>query len=199
MPLKSYEFIHPEAKVSIAELATLKGYLLSMVKNNQTPDTAKKNELSIQYRNLRSSPTVVIPKSLNGIAYNADYKNWQPISTTERFDNGTLRVILGNPTAIQAIAHGQVNPWPNGTVFAKVAWDQLMDSDGEIHTGAFRQIEYMIKNDKKYADTKGWGFARFKTLKMIPYGKTAMFTTECVNCHRPMKDNDFVFTQPVKF
>jgi len=74
-----------------------------------------------------------------------------------------------------------------------------MDSDGEIHTGAFRQIEYMIKNDKKYADTKGWGFARFKTLKMIPYGKTAMFTTECVNCHRPMKDNDFVFTQPVKF
>ena len=56
----------------------------------------------------------------------------------------------------------------------------------------------MIKDANKYAGTKGWGFARFKTTKMAPYGKTAMFANECINCHRPEEKTDFVFTQPIK-
>ena len=45
-----------------------------------------------------------IPVALNGIAFIPDYKNWQPVSSTERYDNGTLRVIVGNDVAIKAIA-----------------------------------------------------------------------------------------------
>jgi hypothetical protein len=52
----------------------------------------------------------------------------------------------------------------------------------------------MIKDDKKYAGTAGWGWARWKGNELKPYGKTLTFTQECVNCHQPMKDNDFVFT-----
>ncbi|HWV65459.1 MAG TPA: hypothetical protein VN105_06400, partial [Chitinophaga sp.] len=31
-----------------------------------------------------------------------------------------------------------------------------------------------------------------------PYGKNAMFTMECVSCHQPMRNNDFVFTMPTQ-
>jgi len=109
-----------------------------------------------------------------------------------------MRVIFGNAIAVKAIRENNIHPWPDGATFAKVAWDQVEDKDGNVTTGAFKQVEFMIKDHEKYASTKGWGFARFKTPKMVPYGKTAMFATECVNCHRPLKDEDFVFTQPIK-
>ena len=41
-----------------------------------------------------------------------------------------MRVILGNDTAIKAIAENHINPWPNGTNFAKIAWFQRDDGQG---------------------------------------------------------------------
>jgi mono/diheme cytochrome c family protein len=200
MPIKSYTTVHTEAKVSASDLAVLKNYLTSMV-HSKPADTAKTNALDKQYQKWQKCNAVPakLPAEPNGIAYIPDYKNWQVISTTERFDNGTMRVIFGNDVAIKAVKEHHINPWPNGTTFAKVAWDQLQDTAGNVKPGAFKQVEYMIKDDQKYASTKGWGFARFKTPKMVPYAAdNAMFANECVNCHRPMSNNDFVFTLPVK-
>ncbi|PTS97361.1 cytochrome P460 [Pedobacter sp. HMWF019] len=200
MPLKDYQFVHTSAKISAADLAILKKYLTEMAVKQKPEDTAKINALNKQSALLQSSAGASpLPTAPNGVTYIPDYKNWQPISTTERFDNGTMRVIFGNDIAVKAIKENHINPWPNGTIFAKVAWDQLAGKDGNIKTGAFKQIEYMIKDNKKYAATAGWGWARFKTPKMIPYGKNAMFTTECVNCHKPVANQDFVFTPPIKF
>jgi hypothetical protein len=198
MPIKSYEMVHQSAKISASDLVVLKKYLTGMV-HSKPGDTTKINALQKQQAQMQASnvPTK-LPQALNGITYIPDYKNWQPISTTERFDNGTMRVIFGNDVAVKAIKENHINPWPNGTIFAKVAWDQLEDKDGNVTTGAFKQVEYMIKDDKKYAATKNWGWARFKTPKMVPYGKTAMFATECVGCHKPLKDEDYVFTMPIK-
>jgi hypothetical protein len=104
----------------------------------------------------------------------ADWPYWEALSTTERYDNGTLRVIYGNDVAIKAIRSGQVNPYPDGTIFAKAAWDQLPDSTGEVRTGAFKQVEFMIRD-----------------------GKDASFVTECMNCHRPLDKTDHTFTFPL--
>jgi len=200
MPIKSYEMVHPSAKISSDDLAVLKAYVSSMVPISKLGDTSKTNAATSQYQQWQNGKTALnkLPTALNGITYIPDYKNWQAISTTERFDNGTMRVIFGNDIAVKAIKANNIHPWPNGATFAKVAWDQVEDKDGNVKTGAFKQIEFMIKDDEKYASTKGWGFARFKTPKMIPYGKTVMFANECVNCHRPQKDEDFVFTEPIK-
>jgi hypothetical protein len=120
------------------------------------------------------------------------------MSTTERWDNGTMRLILANTIAEQAIREGHTNPWPRGAVFAKVAWDQLPDSAGEIHTGAFKQVEFMIRDQDKYAGTDGWGFARWVGgLALKPYGKNTSFVTECTTCHQTMAFNDHVFTFPL--
>lgn len=199
MPIKSYAFVHPDAKVSGNDIVVLKNYLAAMV-HDKPADTAQTNALFKQVKQLNPKAAAGrnLPEALNGISYIPDYKNWQVVTTSDRFDNGTMRVIFGNDVAIKAVKNHQVNPWPNGTIFAKVAWDKLQGKEGNVRTGAFKQVEYMIKDDQKYAATKGWGFARFKTLKLVPYGKTALFANECVSCHKPMSNNDFVFTLPVK-
>lgn len=199
MPIKSYQIVHSSSKISASDLSILKNYLASMV-NEKIADTVLINTAERQLTNwkINKEDHNQLPVSANGITYIPDYKNWQPISTTERFDNGTMRIIFGNAIALKAVKNKNINPWPNGTIFAKVAWKQIEDKDGNVRTGEFIQVEYMIKDTDKYKSTKGWGFARFKTTKLVPYGKTAIVALECLNCHKPMADNDFVFTQPLK-
>jgi hypothetical protein len=55
----------------------------------------------------------------------------------------------------------------------------------------------MIRDGKKYASTDGWGWGRWRGISLVPYGKNPMFTNECMNCHQPMRNNDFVFTFPI--
>ena len=198
MPLRSYELVHPASKISPDDLAVLKAYASSLAPLAKMPDTAARRELDEQQRKGTAWPVnAAVPVALNGIAFIPDYKNWLPISTTERFDNGTLRVILGNDIAVKAVKENKINPWPNGSMFAKVAWNQLVEDDSTIRSGAFEQVEFMVKDAQKYASTAGWGWARFKTTRMLPYGKTALFTSECVNCHQPVAGSDFVFTSPI--
>jgi hypothetical protein len=199
MPLKSYTDIHPSTKLTAEDIKVLKQFLVSNVKAVQY-NPGIDSAANIQFKKWGDNvlKTASLPVALNGIGFNPDYKNWQVISASERFDNGTMRLILGNPIAMKAIRDHNISPWPKGSTFAKVAFAQNEDKEGNISTGEFKQVEFMIKDADKYATTKGWGFARFKTPKMIPYGKTAMFATECINCHRPEEKTDFVFTQPIK-
>jgi hypothetical protein len=104
---------------------------------------------------------------------------------------------LGNDVAIKAIAEHHINPWPDGTAFAKVAWAQQPDGKGNVQTGAFVQVELMIRDSKKYASTKGWGWGRWRGMDLKPYGKDANFTNECIGCHEPVRQNDYVYTMPL--
>ena len=197
MPLSEYTLVHRDAKISEDEIRLLKKWLENKTVVQPT-DSAKGMSLADQYLLLRLGDTITQkPRALNGIQFMPDYKHWGLVTVTDRYDNGTLRAILGNKTAIKAIGENKTNPWPDGTTFAKVAWSAIKDAAGNLQAGPFIQVEYMIKDKQKYASTKGWGFARFKTPKLVSYGKDSLFASECVNCHRPMKENDFVFTKPV--
>jgi hypothetical protein len=140
----------------------------------------------------------VVPPAPNGIAFLPDYKNWKAISSTERFDNRTVRQILGNDIAVRAIAENHINPWPDGAAFAKVAWFEQADEKGLVRPGAFFQVEFMIRDAKKYAGTLGWGWARWRGAELAPYGKDASFTNECVGCHSPLAGTNYVFTMPIR-
>jgi hypothetical protein len=199
MPLPQYLLTHPHARVSAEDLAVLKNYLNPPGSASQ-PDEAAKTAADMQYEQwiqAGKQPLTVRPE-LNGITYFSDYKNWKVLSTTNRFDNHTLRVIFGNDIAMRAIAEHHINPWPSGTVFAKAAWAQQVVSDGETKTGAFLQVEFMIKDSAKYASTKGWGYARWRGMDLKPYGKDANFANECVGCHNPVRNNDYVYSFPLE-
>jgi hypothetical protein len=186
MPLSSYTALHPAAKLNQKDIDLLRNYLL----NNVVSKPASLKNMA------RTSFIKEVAKSPNGIAYMPNYRDWKAISTTERFDNGTIRIILGNPIAVEAIHEGKTNPWPDGTIFAKTAWKQQKSKDGSVYAGQFVQVEFMIKDIKRYANTKGWGWARWKGKSLLPYGKTVKFDSECISCHRPERGNDYVFTTP---
>jgi hypothetical protein len=141
-----------------------------------------------------------VAASPNGITLPSDYRNWRLIASSQRNDNNTLRVILGNDTAIDAARTGNTNPWPDGAILCKLVWKDAIHEHWEtaIIPGEFVHAEFMVKNSEKYRETGGWGFARWTGMDQQPYGKDAAFAQECFSCHTPMKDNDYVFTHPAK-
>ena len=139
------------------------------------------------------------PVAPNGIAIYPDYMSWEVVAPSYRKDKGHIRIITGNEFAVRALRAGK-NPLPDGSVLAKVAWKAEMHPSFPAATepGAFVQVEFMVKDAKKYKDTGGWGFARFLGNELKPYGKDAGFVSECFNCHLPVAKNDYLFTKIVK-
>ena len=134
----------------------------------------------------------------NGIKIPQYYKNWRLIGVSHREDNNSLRAILGNPVAIKAARTGKTDPWPDGTILAKLVWKDRQHPlwDKATVPGELVHSEFMIKDSSKYSATGGWGFARWKGMKQEPYGKDASFVQECFGCHTPAKNTDYVFTMP---
>ena len=198
MPLPAYKQVHPESAITQQQLAVLKNYLTPPAQ--PAAPAAEIGIADTQYDKWIQSGgvTPAVAAAPNGIAFLPEYKDWKAISSTERFDNHTMRVILGNDVAVRAIAENHINPWPDGTAFAKVAWLQQPDEKGLVRTGAFFQVEFMIRDSEKYAGTKGWGWARWRGADLKPYGKDATFTKECVGCHRPLVGTNYVFTAPIR-
>jgi hypothetical protein len=197
MPIPAYVAFHPEAKISEQDVTVLKNYLTSI---SPAQPVAPADTGAEQYEKwLASGNELSKPAAApNGIAFPSDYKNWKPISSTERFDNNTIRQILGNDIAIKAIAENKIDPWPDGATFAKIAWLEQTGSDGVIRPGPFFQVEFMIRDSQKYTNTLGWGWARWRGADLKPYGKNANFVDECVGCHRPLSDTNYVFTEPIR-
>jgi Haem-binding domain/Cytochrome P460 len=199
MPLPSYRALHPHTAITQEQLAVLRAYLDAPTPHTPTApaDVSAADAQFAQWTQAGAAPINVRP-SPNGIAFIPDYKNWKAISSTDRFDNNTIREVLGNDVAIKAISENHINPWPDGTAFAKVAWTKQTNADGVVHAGRFFQVEFMIRDSHQYAATRNWGFARWRGVDLKPYGKDVGFASECVDCHTPLRKNDYVFTSPIK-
>ena len=136
----------------------------------------------------------------NGITLPEGYKDWRLISVHQRTDNNTIRAVLGNDIAIKASREGQTNPWPKGAVLGKLVFKAVAHDrfPTALEPGNFIHAEFMTKDPEKFAATGGWGYARWLGQEQKPYGKDASFVQECVACHTPVKDRDWVFSHPVK-
>jgi hypothetical protein len=138
-----------------------------------------------------------------GITIPHGYRDWKLIAVdqlvTSKVDQ--LRAQFGNDIAIKAFKEGQV-PFPDGTIIAAQHWTRVPSEDNDkVLAGAFPgaqsfvvgsavNVQFMVKDSKKYAATGGWGFADFKDGKP---GDEALHKT-CFPCHAPAKDRDYVFT-----
>jgi Haem-binding domain/Cytochrome P460 len=202
MPLPSYRQAHPGSAVTAEQLAVIERYLapfedlpaaapgVTTVAGHRPGEIPKPGPGSMSIRSIEAEP--------NGLGFLGGYQMWKPISATDRGDNHTMREILGNDVAVKAIAEKKIRPWPDGAAFAKVAWEAIPDGNGGLQTGKFIQVEFMVKDAKRYASTAGWGWGRWRGMDLKPYGKDAHFTDECVGCHTPVRGNDYVYTQPVE-
>lgn len=202
MPLKSYTITHPGTKLSPNEIEIVKQYALSLSKKESfIPAPATINPVqggnTIKTAGILAQP--IIPVSPNGIKYDGNFKNWSVIGMSTLIDN-TIRVIYGNDKAVQAIREENFHPWPDGAAVAKAVFKQRKIANGEIVPGEFVNMQYMVKDGKKYTDTEGWGFAKFSGQALKPTGKTARFAQQsCISCHRQLAESTgFLFNVPPK-
>jgi hypothetical protein len=126
------------------------------------------------------------------------YRDWPVISVAhEAGDNNDLRAVLGNDIAMKAYRAGKL-PFPDGTIIARLAWkytaseenDKAFGRQQSFVAGPAINVQFMVKDSKKYATTGGWGFAQFKDGKPDPTTKL----DTCFPCHEPAKTSDYVFT-----
>jgi hypothetical protein len=109
-----------------------------------------------------------------------------------------MRVILGNDVAVEAARSGQVNPWPDGAVLGKVVWKatELESWPSAAAPDEFVHSEFMFKDSINFAETQGWGWARWVGLEQQPFEGGMQV---CIACHTPVKQRDWVFTDPAPF
>jgi cytochrome c553 len=133
-----------------------------------------------------------------GIKLPPGYRDWKLISVAHEEGNlNDLRAILGNDAAIKAYREEKL-PFPDGSVIARLAWNyvpseennKVFGRDQSFVAGSATNVQFMVKDSRKYAATGGWGFAQFKDGK--PDASAALKT--CFPCHEPVKARDFVFT-----
>lgn len=134
----------------------------------------------------------------HGVPYPEGWQDWATIAVSHRTDNNTLRVILGNDVAVQAARTGNTRPWPDAAILGKVVWKDtpLENWRAAIAPGEFVHAEFMFKDAKKYPDSYGWGWARWVGLEQKPFDKGMKV---CIDCHTPVKNRDWVFTEPASF
>ena len=134
-----------------------------------------------------------------GITIPPGYRDWKLISVAHEEGNlNDLRALLGNDVAIKAYREGKL-PFPDGTIIARLAWSYVPSEENNkvfgraqsFVAGPATNVQFMVKDSKKYAATGGWGFAQFKDGKPAD----AALLKTCFPCHEPVKARDFVFTQ----
>jgi hypothetical protein len=135
------------------------------------------------------------------------YEAWQAISISR--NERVVAMILGNPVMIdayQAGIPGDGRPVPDGAKMAKVHWIPKPNEFFKEATvpGTLLNVDFMMKDSKRFADSGGWGYAVFDynaesnaftpgtTAGTPPQGNDA----KCgFACHTRAKARDYVFTE----
>ena len=133
-----------------------------------------------------------------GVTIPPGYRDWKLIAVSEiaAGEHSQLRAEFGNDIAIKAFQEGKL-PFPDGTIIAAQHWTKESSAENDkvlallpmvaglgspksFIPGSFINVQFMVKDSKKYAATGGWGFADFKDGKP---GDEALHKT-CFPCHR---------------
>ena len=128
----------------------------------------------------------------------AGYRDWKLISVAHEAGNlNDIRAILGNDEAIKAFREAKL-PFPDGTIIARLAWkyvpseqnNKVFGSEQSFVAGSPTNVQFMVKDSKRYSATGGWGFGQFTNGKSVNEAQAET----CFSCHEPAKSRDFIFT-----
>src|SRR5262245_9949872 len=108
--------------------------------------------------------TVRVP---GGLAFSEfrGFEGWPVIAISE--NGGLIAVILGNPIMIDAFKEGVPDngkSFPDGAMMAKIHWTpkkQETYPGQPTVPGTQHDVDFMVKDSKRFADSGGWGWAAF--------------------------------------
>jgi hypothetical protein len=99
----------------------------------------------------------------------AGYRDWKLISVAHEEGNlNSFAAVLGNEVAIKAYRDGKL-PFPDGAIIAALHYMHVSSEENNkvfgraqsFVPGTPTNIQFMVKDAKKYAATGGWGFGHF--------------------------------------
>jgi len=136
------------------------------------------------------------------------YEDWPVIAISA--NGGKIAVIVGNPAMIDAYKAGvpaNGKPFPDGARMAKIHWNpkrQEAYPGQPTVPGTQHDVDFMVKDGKRFADSGGWGWGSFEydaatdtfrpatTANSPPQENDA----KCgFACHTVVKNRDYVFTE----
>jgi hypothetical protein len=127
------------------------------------------------------------------------YRDWKWISSAHEAGKlNSLGAVLGNDVAFDAFREGKL-PYPDGSIIAALHYrnvpseknNKIFGQAQSFVPGAPTNIQFMVKDSKKYVATGGWGFGHFADGKP----GDAAFMKSCFPCHEKTKATDLVFTR----
>jgi hypothetical protein len=141
------------------------------------------------------------------------YENWEIVAPSYTEGAKVIRAILANPVMIKAYREGipkNGKPFPDGSKIAKMEWEPKAITDPPFNekipdtvAGQLKELEFIMKDSKRFPDTHGWGYAAFKydpaTDKLTPVDSTDKppqgHDAKCgAACHELAVGSDFIFT-----
>lgn len=135
------------------------------------------------------------------------YESWEAISMSR--GEQVVAITVGNPTMMEAYRAGfpaNGKAVPDGAKMAKMHWTPKKHEFFPDTTvpGTLVNVDFMVKDSKRFADSGGWGYAVFEydsasdsfrpgtTASTPPQGNDA----KCgLTCHTLVKTKDYVFTE----
>lgn len=142
-----------------------------------------------------------------GFAEFRGYEDWAVIAFS--MNGGKYAVIMGNPVMVEAYKQGipaNGKPFPDGARMAKVHWNpkkQEAYPGQPIVPGTQHDVDFMVKDSKRFADSGGWGWAAFdydsasNTFRPSDESSTPPqeHDAKCgFACHTIVQNRDYVFT-----
>ncbi len=148
--------------------------------------------------------------SMHGISL-SDYgdfeKKWKLVTVRFRKDTGELRFTYANEKAWKHLKNistevgksqkSESKSYPPGAVFAKVGI--ATDDDPAFVSSAVpsgvRRVQFMVRDEKKFSETDGWGYALFDSGGRTFPGDLKQASLACAACHKLVPDRGYVFSQ----
>jgi hypothetical protein len=140
-------------------------------------------------------------KSPGGIAFSdfRGYEDWS-VASSARVE-GTLKVIVANPTMITAYKAGVPGNgqfFPDGSMIVKLQWKSKKSAEAPFSVevpDVFSQAFVMEKDSKRFPKSGGWGYAVFNyDAASDKFTADSKSLSDCGNtCHTVVKAKDYIF------
>ena len=139
--------------------------------------------------------TTLFAKSESEVPYPMNYEDWTRVKSWiilegHEFFNafGGFHHVYANKIALASLKKG--TQFDTGAVLVTEQVEPI-EENHSITEGERKAIGVMVKNNKRYPETGGWGFENFK--KADPDQRTVSNMKEqCFSCHESQKANDYV-------
>jgi hypothetical protein len=146
-------------KTTLCGLAAIVALVIAMVAGRSSSAQEKQDKYALQ-----------IPGGLS-FSEVRGYEQWQVVAPSLTESQNVIRAIVANPVMIKAYQDGipgNGKPFPDGSKIVKIEWRPKKITDPPFSTGRpdtvagdLVQVEFIVKDSKRFADTRGWGYAMF--------------------------------------